>query len=96
MTYNVEDERHERTPLLTNNGTTPARRPITPLPKLQIAIVLLLQVCEPITSQSIFPYINQVRRHDCAKILMLIDVVSSSVNSMLPEEMNAKLDIMLD
>lgn len=32
-----------------------------PLPKLQLAIVLLLQVCEPITSQSIFPYINQVR-----------------------------------
>ena len=32
-----------------------------PLPKLQLAIVLLLQVCEPITSQSIYPYINQVR-----------------------------------
>ena len=32
-----------------------------PLPKLQLAIVLLLQICEPITSQSIFPYINQVR-----------------------------------
>ena len=32
-----------------------------PLPKLQLAILLLLQVCEPITSQSILPYINQVR-----------------------------------
>ena len=72
MTYNVEVESDERTPLLMNNDTVPERRPITPLPKLQIAIVLLLQVCEPITSQSIFPYINQVRSHDCGKILMLI------------------------
>ena len=32
-----------------------------PLPKLQLAVVLLLQVCEPITCQSILPYINQVR-----------------------------------
>ena len=31
------------------------------LPKLQLAIVLLLRVCEPITSQSIVPYINQAR-----------------------------------
>ena len=33
----------------------------TPLPKLQIAILLLLQLVEPISSQSIYPYINQVR-----------------------------------
>ncbi|KAF8875928.1 major facilitator superfamily domain-containing protein [Infundibulicybe gibba] len=32
----------------------------TPLPKVQIGIVLLLQLCEPITSQSIYPYINQL------------------------------------
>ena len=36
------------------------KRKPNPLPKLQLAVVLLLQVCEPITSQSIFPYINQV------------------------------------
>ncbi|KAF8875920.1 major facilitator superfamily domain-containing protein [Infundibulicybe gibba] len=32
----------------------------TPLPKVQIGIVLLLQLCEPITSHSIYPYINQL------------------------------------
>ncbi|KAF8875925.1 major facilitator superfamily domain-containing protein [Infundibulicybe gibba] len=32
----------------------------TSLPKVQIGIVLLLQLCEPITSQSIYPYINQL------------------------------------
>ena len=36
------------------------KRPPNPLPKLQLAVLLLLQVCEPITSQSILPYINQV------------------------------------
>ncbi|KAF8886144.1 major facilitator superfamily domain-containing protein [Infundibulicybe gibba] len=32
----------------------------TPFPKTQIAIVLLLQLCEPIMSHSIYPYINQL------------------------------------
>ncbi|KAF8886137.1 major facilitator superfamily domain-containing protein [Infundibulicybe gibba] len=32
----------------------------TRLPKVQIGILLLLQVCEPITSHSIYPYINQL------------------------------------
>jgi hypothetical protein len=35
------------------------KRP-TPLPKLQLAIALLLMMCEPITSSSLYPYINQV------------------------------------
>ena len=48
----------EETPLL-NTDPQNQRLP-TPLPKLQIAIVLLLQVCEPLTSQSIYPYINKV------------------------------------
>ena len=48
----------EETPLLNSNPQK--QRLPTPLPKLQIAIVLLLQVCEPLTSQSIYPYINQV------------------------------------
>ncbi|KAF8150913.1 major facilitator superfamily domain-containing protein [Crassisporium funariophilum] len=48
----------EETPLL---DTIAQKRPQpNPLPRLQIAIVLLLQVCEPITSQSIYPYINQL------------------------------------
>jgi hypothetical protein len=37
------------------------QRKETPLPLAQILILLLLQLCEPITSQSIKPYINQVR-----------------------------------
>jgi len=35
----------------------------TPLPMVQISIIMLLQLCEPLTSHSIFPYINQVRLH---------------------------------
>ena len=50
----------EETPLLDTNPQKPCLP--TPLPKLQIAIVLLWQVCEPLTSQSIYPYINQVSR----------------------------------
>jgi hypothetical protein len=32
----------------------------TPLPKLQIAILLLIQLAEPICSQCIYPFANQV------------------------------------
>ena len=49
---------NEETPLLPKGERAP--RKATPLPKFQIAIVLLLQLCEPITSLSIYPYINQV------------------------------------
>ncbi|KAF8969098.1 major facilitator superfamily domain-containing protein [Flammula alnicola] len=49
----------EQTPLL-NDPATPKQPTQTPLPKSQIALVLLLQICEPITSQSIYPYINQL------------------------------------
>lgn len=35
------------------------KKPI-PLPKLQISILLLALLVEPIASQSIYPYINQV------------------------------------
>ncbi|KAH6909217.1 major facilitator superfamily domain-containing protein [Coprinopsis sp. MPI-PUGE-AT-0042] len=46
----------EETPLLQKKKV----RGRTPLPKFQIGIVLLLQICEPLTSQSIYPYINQL------------------------------------
>ena len=46
------------TPLLSENGTkAPVKR--TPLPKLQFAILLLVQLSEPMAGSSIFPYINQ-------------------------------------
>lgn len=47
----------EETPLLYD-GKKLLR---TPLPKFQLAILLFSQFCEPMTSISIFPYINQVR-----------------------------------
>ena len=53
------DRVDESTPLLASSGGLKERKR-TPLPKGQIGIVLLLQICEPITSQSIFPYINAV------------------------------------
>ena len=31
----------------------------TPLPKLQLGILLFFQLAEPITSQCIYPFINQ-------------------------------------
>lgn len=43
----------EETPLLKQHKRTP-------LPILQIGIGLLLQICEPICSQSIYPYINEL------------------------------------
>ncbi|KAF9532627.1 major facilitator superfamily transporter [Crepidotus variabilis] len=46
----------EETPLLKKSW----RRERTPLPKLQIGIVLFMQVCEPICSMSIYPYINEL------------------------------------
>ncbi|KIM39253.1 hypothetical protein M413DRAFT_415849 [Hebeloma cylindrosporum] len=49
----------ENTPLL---GAQPEslKRKRTPLPWLQITIMLLLHTCEPISSQSIYPYINEL------------------------------------
>ena len=48
----------ETRPLL-HDGNSP--RKATPLPVSQIVVLLLLQLCEPLTSLSIRPYINQVR-----------------------------------
>ena len=88
----------EETPLL-NTGPQHHRSP-TPLPKLQIAIVLLLQVCEPLTSQSIYPYINKVS--DCevnrsGAFSLIRCYVSDSLlaNSISQGVTSAKWDIML-
>ena len=63
-------EPDEETALLSDAGCKrprdrPALPPVTPLPKLQIGILLVLQLAEPITSQCIYPFINQVRRPAC-------------------------------
>ncbi|KAI9443939.1 MFS general substrate transporter [Lactarius indigo] len=50
-------EPQEETPLL-RHGNAPRKK--TPLPTNQMLILFLLELCEPITSQSINPYINQL------------------------------------
>ncbi|KAJ8589726.1 MFS general substrate transporter [Rhizopogon salebrosus TDB-379] len=49
----------ETTPLVPPDASKKLK---TPLPKLQIGIILTLQLAEPIASSSIFPYINQLIR----------------------------------
>ncbi|KAH9902985.1 MFS general substrate transporter [Cubamyces lactineus] len=49
----------EETALLASPERKPVKAP-TPLPKLQIFILLLMQLAEPITSQCIYPFINQL------------------------------------
>ncbi|KAG1746529.1 MFS general substrate transporter [Suillus paluster] len=49
----------ETTPLIPEGAS---KKPKTPLPKLQIGILMILQLVEPIASMSIFPYINQLIR----------------------------------
>lgn len=55
---NPESQPEEGTPLLSDLNPPRAE---TPLPVTQVLILLLLQLCDPITSLSINPYINQVR-----------------------------------
>ncbi|KAI9452891.1 MFS general substrate transporter [Lactarius psammicola] len=50
-------EPEEETPLLSEEN---ASRKETPLPFTQISVLLLLLLCEPISSHSIRPYINQL------------------------------------
>ncbi|KAG1738443.1 major facilitator superfamily domain-containing protein [Suillus paluster] len=50
----------ETTPLIPEGAS---KRSKTPLPKFQMGIILVLQLVEPMTSMSIFPYINQLIRN---------------------------------
>ncbi|EJD06375.1 MFS general substrate transporter [Fomitiporia mediterranea MF3/22] len=60
----LRTESTERTPLIRQDQARkpPARTP-TPLPKWQIATLLFLQLSEPVTSQSIYPFINELIQH---------------------------------
>lgn len=52
---------HEDENILPSSAESPtSKQRRTPLPWLQISIILLLHTCEPISSQSIYPYINEV------------------------------------
>lgn len=54
----------EQTALLVSesnrHSSRERQRRRTPIPKLQLAIVLLLQACEPVTRDFFSPYINEV------------------------------------
>ncbi|KAF8840909.1 MFS general substrate transporter [Paxillus ammoniavirescens] len=58
MSQTSSQNRDEEVPLLPDSVDVP-KKP-TPLPKIQVAILLLACVIEPIAAQSILPYINQL------------------------------------
>lgn len=55
--FDVQGSEMETSPLLHQTTQTKQK---TPLPKLQIGILMLVQMAEPIACMSIYPYINQV------------------------------------
>lgn len=57
----LEADIDEGTPLL-HEASKPNPKPTTPLPKLQLFNLMLLQMAEPITSQCITPFVNQLVR----------------------------------
>lgn len=57
--FDVQDSETETSPLLDE---APQKKQKTPLPKLQIGILMLVLLAEPIASMSIYPYINQLIR----------------------------------
>ena len=64
----------EETALLTKHTPKPIAQP-TPLPKLQIGILMFTQLAEPISATVILPYLNQVRSAVLRNILLLIRVL---------------------
>ncbi|KAJ6496298.1 major facilitator superfamily transporter [Mycena sanguinolenta] len=50
-----DSEPTERTALLPK-----PENKTTPLPKLQLGVIMFVQMCEPAASQSIYPYVNQL------------------------------------
>ncbi|KAJ7820078.1 major facilitator superfamily domain-containing protein [Mycena olivaceomarginata] len=62
-----------------NSPASEARQPArTPLPKLQLSVILFIQICEPLASQSIYPYINQkkVGYYACESLFFLTEAVT--------------------
>lgn len=83
--HNVQDDYSqfpdEETALLA-----PERKALktqTPLPRLQISILLIISLAEPITSNCIYPFINQV----CTSIRML-SCYTLNVNRQLVSELD--------
>ncbi|KAF8840906.1 MFS general substrate transporter [Paxillus ammoniavirescens] len=59
MTPSSQHSTNEEEPLLHDSRDAVPMRP-TPLPKIQIMVLLLTSLIEPVAAQSIMPYINQL------------------------------------
>lgn len=57
--FDIDNDPTER--LLPSEDKDRKPKEPTPLPKLQLGVLLFFQLAEPITSQCIYPFINQVR-----------------------------------
>jgi hypothetical protein len=57
----LEENVDEETPFL-QDGDTPRKPAPTPLPRIQIAILLSIWIAESVVSHSIGPYLNQLIR----------------------------------
>lgn len=90
--------KNERQPLLPPTND-PERHEIikaTPLPKLQLSILLMLQLAEPMTSQIIYSFVNQVCCFGNLDVLQSDDHLDSLlVNLTSRVETLKRLDIML-
>lgn len=85
----------EETALLSKPKQSREPKPVTPLPKLQIAILLLLQLAEPITSQCIYPFINQASAALFRAVVVLNPSLSSSASLTSPVGTRRRLGTML-
>jgi hypothetical protein len=62
----------EETPLLQRDNA-PRKPEPTPLPKAQIFLLLLIRLAEPVTSNSIVPYISEV----CFLVYLLSNLIAN-------------------
>jgi hypothetical protein len=60
MTTAAPDARDDQALLLSSDSENGSQRP-TPLPGLQISVLVLSTLIDPMAAQSIYPFINQVR-----------------------------------
>lgn len=82
MDFGVAAE--ESRPLLQEGQGAKAKKKPTPLPKLQIGILMLLHLAEPITAHCIFPFIKQV----CPLILpcaVYLGLTTSGITQLISE-----------
>lgn len=59
MSNERNDHMDEESPLL--QSASDEEQKVTPLPKAQLSILLLIQLIEPLCAMCILPFLNQVR-----------------------------------